>query len=255
MPAIPACRGVLGEIQSGDHAGLLLDFYLRQAGDEGAARRDLFAAAISATRSAAGIYRPAFDRWLREVQPQAQRNVQVAGRLVVGLGAGSTLETGLTLHHVYGVPLIPGSALKGLASSYCHTEWGERDPLYRSESESGAHRVLFGTNDHSGCIVFHDAWILPESLEDGGGLALDVMTPHHSKYYMTGGRNAAADTDDPNPVTFLSVTGRFRLALSCTAGTLAEQSQWAELAMELLLQATAEWGAGGKTSSGYGRMS
>ncbi|GAB4440171.1 MAG: hypothetical protein Kow00120_08220 [Anaerolineae bacterium] len=36
-------------------------------------------------------------------------------RLVVGLGADSVLETSLTLHRVYGYPIIPGSALKGLA--------------------------------------------------------------------------------------------------------------------------------------------
>jgi len=35
--------------------------------------------------------------------------------LVVGLGAESVLETSLTLHRIYGYPIIPGSALKGLA--------------------------------------------------------------------------------------------------------------------------------------------
>jgi len=35
--------------------------------------------------------------------------------LVVGLGLPSFFENGLTLHHVYGTPYIPGSSVKGLA--------------------------------------------------------------------------------------------------------------------------------------------
>lgn len=43
---------------------------------------------------------------------------QVSWRLVVGLGLPSPLETGIVLHHVYGVPVIPGSALKGLTRAW-----------------------------------------------------------------------------------------------------------------------------------------
>ena len=35
-------------------------------------------------------------------------------RLVIGLGTQSVLETSLTLHRIYGYPIIPGSALKGV---------------------------------------------------------------------------------------------------------------------------------------------
>lgn len=38
-----------------------------------------------------------------------------ASRLVVGLGIESVLETSLALHRIHGFPIIPGSALKGLA--------------------------------------------------------------------------------------------------------------------------------------------
>lgn len=46
-----------------------------------------------------------------------QFRLRAASRVVVGLGAESVLETSLRLHRVYGFPLIPGSALKGLARS------------------------------------------------------------------------------------------------------------------------------------------
>ena len=35
-------------------------------------------------------------------------------RMVVGLGNESVYETSMTLHHIYGIPYIPGSALKGI---------------------------------------------------------------------------------------------------------------------------------------------
>jgi CRISPR type III-B/RAMP module RAMP protein Cmr6 len=35
-------------------------------------------------------------------------------RMVVGLGGASVLETAMTLHRIYGFPIVPGSALKGL---------------------------------------------------------------------------------------------------------------------------------------------
>lgn len=39
-------------------------------------------------------------------------------RLVVGFGAEHVLETNLYLHRIYGFPLIPGSAVKGVARAY-----------------------------------------------------------------------------------------------------------------------------------------
>lgn len=45
-------------------------------------------------------------------------SLRAASRVVVGLGAESVLETSIRLHRVYGFPILPGSALKGLARSY-----------------------------------------------------------------------------------------------------------------------------------------
>jgi CRISPR-associated protein Cmr6 len=250
-----ACRTALSTTTGGENAGLLLDFYLFETGDEGKARRTLFKRTMEASWACVEIYRAAFHRWKGEVKPDQSKKIHVAGRLIVGLGAGTVLETGITLHHTYGVPVIPGSALKGLAAAYCAKVWGETGETYRREPVGAAYKALFGTGDDSGCIVFHDAWILPESLGNGGGLLLDVMTPHHTDYYMKGGQeHPPADTDKPVPVTFLSVAGDFRLAVSCIAGTTEQRKEWSALAMELLLQAVGEWGAGGKTSGGYGRM-
>lgn len=40
--------------------------------------------------------------------------LHTASRLIVGLGSETTLEIHIRLHHSYGYPIIPGSALKGL---------------------------------------------------------------------------------------------------------------------------------------------
>lgn len=42
-------------------------------------------------------------------------------RLIVGLGNESVYETSMTLHHIYGIPYIPGSAVKGVVRSYVIT--------------------------------------------------------------------------------------------------------------------------------------
>jgi CRISPR-associated protein Cmr6 len=182
------------------------------------------------------------------------------GRLIVGLGSENVLETGLRLHHTYGVPIIPGSALKGLASHYCHDVWGQRhDAAAPKENKlfrrgGGYHSLFFGTADDGGVITFHDAWIAPESLSDGA-LRLDVMAPHHPKWQMN--EAPPTDFDSPVPVTFLSVGGTFdiRVSWSGPAAARPEQRQaWTALAMQLLREALAEWGVGGKTSSGYGRL-
>lgn len=37
-------------------------------------------------------------------------------RLIIGLGGMHPQETSMTLHHIYGIPYIPGSAVKGVTS-------------------------------------------------------------------------------------------------------------------------------------------
>src|SRR5581483_6460548 len=116
------------------------------------------------------------------------------------------------------------------------------------------HSLLFGTTDDGGVITFHDAWITPGSLDDGA-FRLDVMTPHHPKWQTN--EAPPTDFDSPVPVSFLSVAGTFdvRLSWSGPVGAPPEAAEaWMKLAMQLLREALAEWGVGGKTSSGYGRL-
>lgn len=257
------------------HAGLLLQrFFADPMRDPSTgAKRDkrdpeglkaLMRAAIAACESepVRALYEAAHTRWIDSLsgnRAYASQQLETSSRLIVGLGSESVLETGLRLHHTYGVPIIPGSALKGLASHYCHDVWGQRHDAGAAQENTlfqhGAryHSLLFGTTEDGGVVTFHDAWILPQSLS--GALRLDVMTPHHPKWQTN--EAPPTDFDSPVPVSFLSVAGVFDVSLSWSGPAGASPVQagaWTELAMQILLEALDDWGVGGKTSSGYGRL-
>ena len=242
------------------NAALLRDRYLSVAVKDKvnhpSARRDLFDVMRQSLDKSELVYQAAYRRQSTSLQnPKAEGFFNTKGRMVIGLGGENVLETGLSLQHTYGTPLIPGTALKGLASHYCDQVWGARDQgeefkRWQEGVPGGTyHMAIFGTTDDSGHIIFHDAWITPETLTES--LQPDVMTPHHGDYYS--GNGAPTDFDDPNPVTFLSVVGTFHIAVSCDVPG-DEGKKWAQLVFDMLSEALREWGIGGKTNAGYGRL-
>jgi len=255
-----ACRNVLAKAprEHAAHAGLLLNRYLRvpvKNPDHPEELKKLFESACSACKSvsAKALYRAAFDRWKSSLDADTRSCVwlemQTHGRLVVGLGSETACETGLTLHRIYGVPWIPGTALKGMTAHFAHEIAGQTDPRLLFKGE--AHRIIFGDQDAAGYIVFHDAWMTPESLP---GLYPDIMTTHHPDYYTKKNHPAPTDYDSPVPVGFLSVHGKFCFAVG-TYDTGDNGKAWRQLSLDLLRFALIERGVGGKTSSGYGRFS
>ncbi len=42
--------------------------------------------------------------------------------MIVGLGNESVYDTSMTLHHMYGIPFIPASAIKGVIRSWIIAE-------------------------------------------------------------------------------------------------------------------------------------
>lgn len=184
--------------------------------------------------------------------------VQSVSPLVIGHGGESVLETGLLLHPIYGVPYLPGTALKGVASHYAHCVLGE---IYQELKQGGSdYNTLFGTNESAGIIQFHDALIMPESVKES--LKVDVMTPHHLDYNSTkldkmnksSSVPAPRDDDSPTPIHFLTVVnGRYQLLLT-TKKNGQEETEWLELAKTILLGALKHEGIGAKTNAGYGRL-
>ena len=241
--------------RNGSHAGLILNKFLPKFDNndlnKGEARIRLFQMAIDALNEALPLYQIAYARYLNALDHALIRFFEATGRMAIGLGATTVLETGVTLHYTYGTPYLPGSAIKGLASSYCSQVWGREDAHFGMDGKY--YKTLFGTQASAGFLTFHDAWIDPDTLSNS--LLLDVMTVHHPDYYSSKPENVVAPTDfdDPNPVSFLSIKGRFAVPISCEVQN-EEGKRWTELAMELVTEALQEWGIGAKTYSGYGQM-
>lgn len=179
------------------------------------------------------------------------------GRLVVDLGAESVIETNCAKIKTYGLPYLPGSSLKGMASHFAaknliDEKWNcqfKSDGKLINQGES--HRILFGAHTDApddeqmaGCVVFHDAWWIPSS---NSPYRLDIMTPHHGKYNLEG-KDWPADWEQPVPVPFLTVVGTFLVALSGPPAWVAEAAKILKFALE-------QEGLGAKTQVGYGRIS
>lgn len=156
-------------------------------------------------------YAAAFARWKESYRPPRDylADVTLSGRLLVGHGNASATEVGLTVHHTWGVPYIPGSALKGLLAHYIDATYGPGNALppwqqqgpddterarWQGVTWDGSrikrgpgdlYRALFGAPDAEqddemrthglvagaarGHVVFHDALYVPGSVVDPNG--------------------------------------------------------------------------------------
>src|SRR5712692_11262510 len=92
----------------------------------------------------------AYDRWLAMMSAMNTTRFEASldWRMVIGLGGETVLETDITLHHLYGIPFIPGSALKGLTRAYVAEEYKKYYiPEDKSEEERRSSKKT--DDDHS----------------------------------------------------------------------------------------------------------
>lgn len=232
-------------------------------------------------------YKAFYSRWKSSFRPPGDllARLTLTGRLLVGHGDASATDVGITVHHTWGVPMVPGSALKGLLAHYVDAVYGPDDPsvapwsqpqadrapfqgvswrgrriqrgpgeVYRAlfgapdaEEDSAAREVGYAAGATSGLVVFHDALYVPGSAKEDRPFAADVLTVHQKTYYDGTGATWPNDHDDPNPVPFVTVRPKTQFLL-----VLSGPEEWTNLAGALLRDALAEWGVGSKTSAGYG---
>ncbi|MBO0795186.1 MAG: type III-B CRISPR module RAMP protein Cmr6, partial [Ktedonobacteraceae bacterium] len=191
----------------------------------------------------------AYNRWHAMVSAMQATLFQASldWRMVIGLGGESVIETDITLHHLYGIPFIPASALKGLTRAYVT---GEIEG-YRSEKiedDNDEIKRIFGSQKQAGTVIFFDA--MPT---DGkAAFTLDIMNPHYAEYY--GGNKPPTNDQNPIPVTFLTVTDTtFTFALAPRDASKTQHIEDVEQRARVWLQeALQKYGVGGKTSAGYG---
>ncbi|HLJ54446.1 MAG TPA: type III-B CRISPR module RAMP protein Cmr6 [Chthonomonadaceae bacterium] len=274
-----ACRSGLERLQpkSDSHAGLLRD---RRLIDHKETPKEQLLNALMNIRPSA-VYCRAFARWRATAETRGclTLTAETAGSLAVGLGNASPLENGLSIHHTYGMPALPGSSIKGVLRRAAERggikssspEFGalfgvpppraaraaaDGDPEPVSAGESEAVRGTPARKGGSaGAAIFWDAWFDPHSFDRDpkvGPFHRDVITVHHQKYYGSrgAGENWPTDFDNPVPVPFLVVPpgAKFLFAVECPA------PEWRALVWEMLVYALTEFGLGGKTNAGYGRF-
>lgn len=282
-------REIIGA-ETADHLGLAYEV-LAPIGDGGKVPDDKKAGwletltkhTVSAEHTVSADYDKFFKCWEKSLKVSGATvwTLTLSTRLLIGHGNPSGTDIGLTVHHTWGVPVIPGSALKGLLAHYVETTYGP-DPEDSVDSKrakfagvtwAGSRIVgkpgdyfeaLFGSPPvaggeadsaspgRQGRIIFHDALYVPENTQTP--FSADVLTVHQKPYYDSLGKDAfPSDYASPVPLPFLTVrpNTKFLIALSDRTGSTG----WTDLAREILADALIKWGVGGKTSLGYGRGS
>lgn len=189
---------------------------------------------------------------------------KLQSRMMVNMTGGILENAGLCLHRHFGIPLIPGSALKGIARHAAWCEWSAAENAEAKETIAleiasvfgypiGERRLddflkAHGVHDHAGCVAFLPASPVMEKSQ--GFLEMDVLTCHHPDYY-SGKKEEATDDESPNPQFFPAVQAGilFRFLLrplrGATEAHLDRAHAW-------LTQALTEHGVGAKTAAGYG---
>ncbi len=197
-------------------------------------------------------------------------------RMIIGLGNESVYETSMTLHHIYGIPYIPGSALKGVTRNYCITNNFSLDPSEREgktpeeigklqEEKAlqdkdfctifGCPKDSFFKEERKGAVIFFDAF--PMNLTNDS-IKIDIMNPHYPDYY---GGKKKWPTDDQNPIpifflTLENVTFNIYIGVKMKDDKEIElrdnEGEILEVTKECVEKSLSEHGIGAKTAVGYG---
>lgn len=237
-----------------EHAGLMLErgFADWNTEEYNKQKTDFYDKLVKIKTS--DFYHLAYQRWQDHLFQQTSSSqswaAKLEGRLYLGLGEASPLESAITLHHTYGVPFIPGSAIKGVLHHALLAEFKNN----LTESNQQIIDTLFGrepdTTDKldrgdAGYIIFNDAWWIPDSKKTP--LVKEIITVHHQEYYKGEGA-AATDFDSPNPNPQLAIRGSFLFSVE-------GEANWAKYTIGILKQVLENKGIGAKTASGYGYFS
>ena len=175
-------------------------------------------------------------------------NFKVSEKLTIGIGGQSPYGSIalITLHHIYGIPYIPASTLKGLLRHYF-----EMEVLKSSENKMNKNTFLdlFGTDENEdggarrGKLIFLDAF--PTETPK---ITFDVLTPHNSDYFGKCG----IPTDYTNPIpTFFPVIKPVNFEIYVGASSDVDENTMNTVGT-VLKEALENYGIGAKTSVGYG---
>jgi CRISPR type III-B/RAMP module RAMP protein Cmr6 len=195
---------------------------------------------------------------------------KLEGRLAINLADGLLQNAGICLDRLFGLPYIPGSAIKGVCRHVALEELRKaagddqarlfqvfRHVFGTAENDFSAHgdlqpfvSLLDGANrDQRGAIAF-----LPAYPVDEAKVVVDLTNVHYPDYYQTGQtQQLANERPRPNPFPAVEIGAQFAfcLVLNGIANDpvlLSKATVWLETALTVR-------GLGAKTAAGYGWFS
>jgi len=192
------------------------------------------------------LYKLAYERWKQLTADTARFRslyMQLPQRLFIGFSTASAIETGVCTSHSYGMPMIPGSSVKGAVRAHATAIGVPVEYLAALFGEDETTAAAAKRVPGAGSLVWHDAWWIPDSAPRP--FVRDVVTVHHQQYYA--GKGEATDFDSPIPNVQIAVGGGFHFVVEGDAA-------WTDLALKLLQKALTESGIGAKRAAGYGFM-
>lgn len=180
-------------------------------------------------------------------------------KMIIGLGGQSVLEKSITLHHIYGIPYIPGQAIKGVFR-FCLDQILE--DINERSKYSDLYYYLFGEpynginndnediNKQSGKIYFFDAFP-----NENYTLHTDIFNNHYTSYYND--QSSYPDgSEEPIPNKFLVLKNtEFNILIGLKNNnelSRIKRLEYKITIVNLLSKALEFIGLGAKTSVGYG---
>lgn len=261
-----AVATALQQRQRCDSWNLHLDkFSFERGGDETAKTRALQKAASHYKTALEPHLRKAATRmaaWTRSLQQQhGNRFRRIAlyntSPLILHLGRSCVLENvGLYCDRTTGLPVIPGSGLKGVLSTWATWEANQKPDgsfpqpadwaLRRTDLSANVLRI-FGSDDKGGSTRAGDIIFVGGFPETPPGMTLDIVNPHRD--------DRGNDKAKLTPNTFLCLPAGTKWNFVFFARPDAEDAV-------ALLDVTERWlresleqvGLGAKTAAGYGRF-
>ena len=194
---------------------------------------------------------------------------QLEGRLAINLADSLIQNAGICLDRLFGLPYIPGSAIKGvcrhaalanlmaagdeekpaLLRAFCATFGTSSTDFEVGDLRLYRHLNSKNTYDQKGAISFLPAYPINEAR-----VVVDLTNVHYPDYYKTGNQtDLAKENPRPNPFPAVEIGAQFAFTVLLNGidsdhALLDHAFRWLESALTIN-------GLGAKTASGYGWFS
>lgn len=221
------------------------------------------------------------ERFIELLQAQYDDKVlrivtgRLEGRLAINLAEGLIQNAGINLDRIFGLPLIPGSAVKGVTRSVALAELKQNKGMKAFENFArifGLGKSDFKEPDGDLCQFLqllqdcglpHDdkgevmrelkgaVSFLPAMPVNSAKIIVDITNVHTPDYYRTG-KSADLKNETPHPNYFPAVECGAEFVFPLLLNSIDNDTKLLDTAEKWLVLALQENGIGAKTAAGYG---